>query len=82
MIRWRRSEREAFDAAGEVFSRAGWPFREDIGGKHKLCVVTLPDGSEFRLPVCNSPSRGVTGAVNLARWSANKLVRRFGAMAA
>lgn len=78
MKRLKRSEREAFDAASAVFREAGWPHHQEFGGKHKLIVVELPDGSECRLPVAGSPSGGVHGAVNLSTWEARKLLRKHG----
>jgi hypothetical protein len=77
VTRDRRSEREAKAAARQVFEAAGWKVRDEVGGKHKLVVATRPDGVEHRLPVCNSPSHGVTGAVNLAVWNARRLIRQF-----
>jgi hypothetical protein len=72
----KRCVREGLAAAEEVFRTAGWDVRWEWGGKHAIVIATPPAGAEVRMPVATSPSHGPTGAANLARWNAKKILRR------
>lgn len=71
-----RSIREALAAAREVFEGVGWFCEFDDHGKHPAVVVTPPGENSFRFSLCNTPSRGPTGAAKLALWNARKIVRQ------
>lgn len=74
----KRCEREAFDAARELFGRAGLDCWSERGGKHLMIAAKLPSGETLRIPLASSPAHGPTGAANLAVWTARKALRQRG----
>ena len=71
----KRCEREALVAAHAVFAAAAWEIiGPERGGKHTVLVVRAPSGATIRFPVSGSPSRGVTGAVKMAQWTAKRAI--------
>lgn len=73
-----RTQVEAAEAVGEVFDRAGLPWRLEERRRHLLVIVSLPDGRTAPLAISHKPPSGRDTCRLMAVKNARQLLNSLG----